>query len=122
MGKVFVRLTIILVTIYFMLSYLFAFNGIDIMTNSYTILFEICVVIYCFSEGKYHCKFMRFTALSLLLSDVITRIDNRFNILSVEWHNLIPFLLCLLGITISFTLAIKHFIRVYHINQKRHKL
>lgn len=113
MGKFIVRITIVFTSIYILLSYLVAqICGIDILKDGYSILFELCVVVYAYSEGKYHCKHLKHTALAILLSDTITRLDNTYNFLSVNEHNLIPIVLLALGMTISTTSAFRHFYRV----------
>lgn len=113
MGKFLVRITVIIVSIYFVLAYLIAqFLGIDILREWYIIPFELIVVVYSFSEGKYHCKFLKSTMLSIFLCDLLTRLDNTFDILSVTSHNLIPVFLLTLGIGTSVTLAIRHFYKV----------
>lgn len=112
-GKGFVRLTIIGVALYFIVTYLVAqWMGINVFSSLYVIAFEICVVIYCFSEGKYHCKYMKYTALGITMADALTRFDHIFNSLSASAHNLIAIGLIGAGIIISFYKAIKHFIRV----------
>lgn len=113
MGKFIVRITIVFTSLYILLSYLVAqICGIDILKDGYSILFELCVVVYAYSEGKYHCKHIKHTALAILLSDTITRLDNTYNFLSVIEHNLIPIVLLALGMAISITSAFRHFYRV----------
>ena len=113
MAKSAVRMTICLTAIYFILCCIFAqLFGIDILSSTYTLLFELCVVIYTFSEGKYHCKYMKYTALSILLADTLTRLDYLFDFMSVTAHNLIPIGILAIGITISITKAFNHFYRV----------
>lgn len=122
MGKVFVRLVIVFVSIYMLISFIVAHTlGIDVLTNSYTLLFELCTVVYCFSEGKYHCKYMKYTALSVFISDTITRLDNAINFLSVEEHNLIPISLIALGMTTSIILAFMHFYLVSKLKNELRK-
>lgn len=122
MGKLTVRLVIAFTSIYFLLAFSFAqLYGIDILNDYHTILFELCVVIYCYSEGKYHCKFMKYTALCILFSDTISRLDNSFNFLSVTAHNLIPISILAIGITTSITLAFRHFYRVNKVKKLRQK-
>ena len=106
-------MSIIMVAIYLILSCILAqFCGIDILTNAYTLLFELCVVVYTFSEGKYHCKYMKYTALSILLADTLTRLDYMFDFMSVTAHNLIPIAILAIGIGTSITKAFIHFYRV----------
>lgn len=119
MGKFIVRITIVFTSLYFLLSYLLAqICGIDILKDAYSILFELCVVVYAYSEGKYHCKHIKHTALAILLSDTITRLDNTYNFLSVNEHNLIPIVLLALGMTISITSAFRHFYRVKQLRKQ----
>lgn len=119
MGKLFIRLTIVFVSIYFLFAFSISqFYGVDILTSTYTLLFEICVVIYCYSEGKYHCRYIKHTALAILLSDTLTRLDYLFNFLSVEAHNLIPIAILFIGISVSIFKAIRHF---YQVTKRRNK-
>lgn len=120
MGKFLVRITVIIVAIYFVLQFIFAqFLGINIASNIYIPLFELCVVVYTFSEGKYHCKYMKYTALSILLADTLTRLDYIFDFMSVSAHNLIPIGILALGIGTSITKAIMHFVRVMKLKNKK---
>lgn len=120
MGKLVVRLTIVLVSIYFVLSYIVAHCfGIDILEDWYSLLFELCVVIYTFSEGAYHCKFIKFTALSLFLSDLITKLDNTFDFIPVAYFNFIPIAIMALGIGTSITLAFRHFYKVRKLKKQK---
>lgn len=121
MGKFLVRLTIVITALYFVLAYLIAqFLGVDIMFNNYSLLFELCVVVYCFSEGAYHCKYIKYTALAILLSDAMTQLDNRFNFMTTNAHNLIPISMLGIGILIGVFLAIRHFVRVKKLKKQRY--
>ena len=123
MGNFLVRITITLVAFYFLLSYLVTFfTGIDILYYTYTLLFELCVVVFTFSAGKYHCKYMKWTALSVLFVDVISHADNYFNFIPVDYFFVIPISILALGIGTSVTLAIRHFIQVIRLNNERRKI
>lgn len=112
-GKFFVRLTIVIMALSLLTSFIVAqFFGVDIMTHLYVTLPEWCIVIYCFSEGKYHCKYMKYTALGVTISDTLTRLDYVFNFLSIDAHNLIPIWIIGFCIMISLYKALKHFHRV----------
>mgnify|MGYP003288146527 CR=1 FL=1 len=118
MGKLLVRLTVTFTAIYFVLSYIFAqFFYVDILTPLYNIPFELCVVVYSFSEGKYHCKYIKYTALAILVSDVVTQTDNMYNYLTIDAHNYIPLILIILSVFVSCIMAIKHFIKVIKIKK-----
>jgi hypothetical protein len=121
MGKFLVRITIVFVALYLVLSYAIAqFIGIDILTPYYNVLFELCVVIYAFSEGKYHCKYIKYTALAILFADILTYADNYYDFLTVEAHNLIPVFIIASGILTGVVLAIKHYIDVRKIKKQRY--
>jgi hypothetical protein len=120
MGKFLVRVTIVFTSLYLLLSYLLAqLGGIDILKDGYSILFELCVVVYAYSEGKYHCKHIKHTALAILLSDTMTRLDNTYNFLSVNEHNFIPIVIMFAGLTISITSALVHFNKVLKLKKQR---
>ena len=117
MDKVITRLTIVLVTIYFIISYIVALFGIDILTNSYIILFELCVVAYTFCSGRFHCIYIRWTALSILLVEILNHTDYYFDYIPASVFNIIPIAILALGITTSFTLALRHFYRVIKVKR-----
>lgn len=113
MGKFIVRVTLILVSVYFIISNIIAqIGGVDIIHDLYILLFELCVVIYAYSEGRYHCKYIKHTALAILLSDTLTRLDNTFNFLSITAHNIIPIIILTLGLIIPTIRAITHFVTI----------
>ena len=119
MDKVITRLTIVLVTIYFIVSYIFAQFGLDIMTSSYVLLFELCAVAYTFCSGSFHCKYMRSTAISILIVDTISHTDYYFDYIPVSVYNIIPIFILALGISISMFIAFRHFYLVNKIRRKR---
>ena len=121
MDKVITRFSIVIVTIYFIISYLFAQFGMDILSREYTILFELCVVTYTFCSGKFHCRYIRWTALSLLVVDVINYTDYYFNYIPTSVYNIIPIGILAIGITTSITLAFRHFYKVNKIKKLRRK-
>lgn len=122
MGKFLVRVSVIAAGIYFLLSHMFAqFLGIDIRSNIYVLLFELLTVVYCCSEGKYHCKYIKYTAIALFISDALVRLDFAFNFLSVTMFNLIPITILTTGLGISLIKAITHFIKVFKIKYGREK-
>ena len=118
MDRVLTRLTIVIVTIYFIASYIFAQLGVDILTNSYVLLFELCVVSYTFCSGKFHCKYMRWTGLSFLIVDLLNHSDYYFNYIPVNVFNIVPIGILALGIGTSITLAIRHFYKVMKLQSK----
>lgn len=118
MGKFLVRVTIIIVAVYMILGYALAqWCGVNIHENWYISLFELIVVVYCYSEGKYHCKHLKWLAAALLLSDTLTRLDFSFNFLSADAANLIPISIFAASIFIILCQAIRHFYRVIKVKR-----
>lgn len=123
MGKFLVRTTILVVAIYFIVTFLIAqIQGIDVANNIYVLLFEAIVVVYCYSEGKYHCKYMKYTALSILISDTLTRLDYLYDFMSVSLHNLIPVTIICFGLGFSVVKALIHFYQVMLLKWKKTNL
>lgn len=122
MGKFLVRITIIGVAIYFIIAFLVAqICGVNIFSNFYIVFFELITVLYCYSEGKYHCKFIKHTALAIFISDTITRLDAMFNFFSVITINVLAPTIIAIGIGTSLYKAIKHFNRVNKLKKKRNE-
>jgi hypothetical protein len=122
MGKLLVRFTVVLVAIYFTFCYYMAqCYGVDLLNYSYTLLFELITICYTFAEGKFHCKYLKFTMLSIFFADLLTRLDYTYDFLSVTAHNRIPIGILALGIATSITLAIRHFIQVIRLRNERRK-
>lgn len=120
MGKFLVRVTVVVIAIMFILSYCMAqFTGINIFSNIYVLLLELVLVVYCYSEGKYHCTFLKHTALGIFLADTITRLDYTFDFLSVTAHNLIPAAILCACLATSITKAIIHFHKVRKLKKQR---
>lgn len=122
MGKFLIRITILFTSIFFVYSYYMAqFKGIDTLSDSYSLLFELCVVVCCFGQGKYHCRYIRYLAIGLLLSDLMTRFDNYYNFLSKTEHNAIGLCFIYVGALISIFSAIRHFYKVNKLKRLRKK-
>lgn len=117
MSNALTRLTVILVAIYFIVSYILAQMGIDVLTSSYVVLFEMCVVSYTFCSGSYHCKYMRWTALAILIVDLLNHTDYYFDYVPVSIYNILPIFILALGVATSTTLAIRHFYRVLKVKR-----
>ena len=113
MDKFITRLTIILVAAYFIISFVVAeVFAIDILRDSYILLFELCAVLYTFNSGKYHCKYIRWTGLSIFVCDTIAHLDYYFDFISVRWYNLILLSIVAIGVSTSLYKSINHFIKV----------
>ena len=112
----------VIITLYFIVSYVLAQFGIDILTNTYVfLLLELCVVSYTFCSGKFHCKYIRWTALSIFIVDILNHSDYYFDYIPVNVFNIIPISILAIGITTSITLAFRHFYRVNKVKKLRQK-
>lgn len=122
MGKLLVRVFVVVTTIYFTYTYCTAWFGVEFFNDAYIILAEIALCVVISSQGKYHCKYMKFTAYGLTASDSVTRIDNAYDILSVDAAIVLPLSLVMCSITISFVLALRHYYRVLKLKSKKHDI
>lgn len=122
MGKFLVGFSVLLIAIYFIIAFIVAQTlAVNIFDDHYVVLLELITVVYTFSEGKYHCKYMKYTALSILLADTLTRLDYMFDFMSVTAHNLIPIGILAVGIGTSITKAFIHFYRVLKLKYYRNE-
>lgn len=120
MGKFLVRISIIVTSLYFLLSCIIAqFEGVDILSDWYSLLFELIAVVYCYSEGKYHCEHIRHLSLALLLSDALARLDNCYHFLTVYAHNMLTVLILSIGFLLSIASAFRHFYQVNKLKRKK---
>ena len=122
MDKLLVRLFVVFTTLYFLCTYTMAWYGVECFSDAYIVMAELAICVVMSSHGKYHCKYMRFTAYGLTASDSVTRIDNAFDILGVEASIILPLSLVMCSVTISFVLALRHYYMVLKIKFKKHEI
>ena len=122
MDKLLVRLFVVFTTLYFLCTYTMAWYGVECFSDAYIVMAELAICVVMSTHGKYHCKYMRFTAYGLTASDSVTRIDNAFDILGVEASIILPLSLVMCSVTISFVLALRHYYRVLKIKYKKHEI
>lgn len=122
MDKLFVRLFVVFTALYLILTYITAWFGVECFSDAYIVMAELAICVVMSSHGKYHCKYMKFTAYGLTASDSVTRIDNAFDILGVEASIILPLSLVMCSVTISFVLALRHYYRVLKLKSKKHEI
>ena len=122
MGKLLVRLFVVFTALYFLCNYIMAWFGVECFSDAYIVMAELAICVVMSSHGKYHCKYMKFTAYGLTASDSVTRIDNAFDILGVEASIILPLSLVMCSVTISFVLALRHYYRVLKLKSKHHEI
>ena len=122
MDKLFVRLFVVFTALYLIHTYIMAWFGVECFSDAYIVMAELAICVVMSSHGKYHCKYMKFTAYGLTASDSVTRIDNAFDILGVEASIILPLSLVMCSVTISFVLALRHYYRVIKLKSKHRQL
>ena len=122
MDKLFVRLFVVFTALYLIHTYIMAWFGVECFSDAYIVMAELAICVVMSSHGKYHCKYMKFTAYGLTASDSVTRIDNAFGILGVEASIILPLSLVMCSVTISFVLALRHYYRVWKIKFNKHEI
>ena len=122
MDKLLVRLFVVFTTLYFLCTYTMAWYGVECFSDAYIMIAEVAICIVMSSQGKYHCKYLKYTAYGLTASDCITRFDNAFDILSVDAAIVLPLSLIMCSVTISFVLALRHYYMVLKLKNKKHEI
>ena len=122
MDKLLVRLFVVFTTLYFLFTYILAWYGVECFSDAYIVMAELAICVVMSTQGKYHCKYMRFTAYGLTASDSVTRIDNAYDILSVDAALVLPLSLIMCSVTISFVLAFRHYYRVLKLKRNKHEI
>lgn len=122
MDKLLVRLFVVFTTLYFLCTYIMAWYGVECFSDAYIVMAELAICVVMSSQGKYHCKYMRFTAYGLTASDSVTRIDNAYDILSVDAAIVLPLSIVMCSISVSFVLALRHYYRVLKLKSKHHDI
>ena len=122
MDKLLVRLFVVFTTLYFLCTYIMAWYGVECFSDAYIVMAELAICVVMSSQGKYHCKYMRFTAYGLTASDFITRVDNAFDILSVDASIILPLSIVMSSVTISFVLALRHYYIVLKLKSKHNDI
>lgn len=102
-----------------MSTYIMALNGIECFSDIYILLFEISLCIVMSNQGKYHCRYMKYTAYGLVSSDTFTRIDNEYDLVSYDIAVLLPISLVVLGVATTFLMSLRHFHKVKQLNAEK---
>ena len=86
--------------------------GVDIWFQDYYLLFELCVCLCISKQGVYHCKFIKYTAYGILMSDALVCLDNHLDIFPVNFMVFAPAIIIAIGLLTTTTLALRHYHRV----------
>ena len=113
MSKFVVIITILVVALYTIVCHLFAVVWqTNLWSHSYTVLFEICVCIFISTEGKYFCKYMRWTAYAITFNDIIISLDEAFDFIPYHIAIVLPFVIIACGLFTTITLSLIHYAKV----------
>ena len=119
MSKLFIRLTVLFVSVYMVVCHIAAVVWqINLWSHTYTVLFEICVCLCITAQGKYHCKFIRWTAYAITLNDALLSADEMFDFIPHSLYILLPVAIITLGIMTTTTLAIRHYHKVRKLKRR----
>lgn len=99
-----------------------AWFGVECFSDAYIVMAELAICVVMSSQGKYHCKYMKFTAYGLTASDSVTRIDNAYDILSIDASIVLPLSIVMCSVTISIVLALWHYCRVLKLKSKKDEI
>jgi len=117
MSKLLIRITVILVAAYLICCYIVAWFGVDIWCQWYYLLFEACVCLCISKQGVYHCRFIKWTAYAILLTETLAYIDVVFDYMSAVAFIVIQTTILTAGIATTVTLAVRHYIRAKRIKK-----
>ena len=118
MSKFLIRISVIGIAIYLVVCYVLSVAiGLDIWSQTYNLLFELCLCLCISKQGVYHCRFIKYTAYGILASDAIVCIDNTFDIFPVNFMVFVPAIIIAIGLLTTTTLAIRHFIKVQRLKK-----
>lgn len=119
MSKLIIRLTIMLVAVYLILCYLASYIFlVDIWRQIFYLLFELCVCMCISKQGVYHCKYIKWTAYAILIQDTLVCSDVLFDYMPDNVIAAAPPAIILIGLTVTTTLAVQHYIRVKKIKKQ----
>lgn len=127
MDKFIVRASILILTIFIAVSLYEAWNGV--LISEYDTLFSCSLVsgillnTLVYSQGNYHCVYMRALCANLVFTPSVNFIDAKFSvfedaylflmILSVSWG---------LAFLVTIYLAINHFHKVRKLNKQKRNI
>lgn len=118
MSKFFIRITIIIVALYIVVCFIMAASfGINIWSQTYYLLFELCTCLCISKQGVYHCRFIKYTAYGILISDTLVCANNLFDFLPINWTVYVPPTIIVIGLLTTTTLVIRHFVRVQRLKK-----
>lgn len=127
MDNFIVRLSILVLTSFIAFSICYAWNGV--LISEYDSLFSCSLIsgillnVLVYSQGKYHCVYMRGLSGNLIFTPAINYLDGKYvlfdnaetflTVLSASW---------ILSFIITTILAINHFTKVRKLKRKQYEI
>lgn len=112
MTKLLTRLFIMFTAIYIVVVCILALFGFVFFSDIYILLAELDICLVCSSQGKYHCRYMKYLAWGIFLSDTLTRADGEWDFLPVGASCVIPAAIIVSSMIWAVFMAIRHYVRI----------
>lgn len=120
MDKLVIRIAIILVAFYLIICYVVAILfPINLWRQDYYLLFELCVCLCISKQGVYHCKYLKYTAYAILISDSLVCLVNHTGFIDDYYISSSALLIMIIGLLITMTKAIRHYRKVLSIKKMK---
>lgn len=120
LSKMLVRISIVFTSLYFSFIFILALiYGENYFNDTYIVLIEGTLCAVCSSQGKSHCRYLRFTCYGIFISDSITRLDNIIDFIPLGYWCFIPILILVASMFASIILSINHFRKVRKLKKKK---
>ena len=120
MNKFIVRFTILFCAAYFLYVLYYAWHGVSVFNDSYKVFLEYCLYVQANSDKKYNCRYMRFLALSLFVTELISLLDMQYDFMPsgyVSW--IILATIWTAAIITTIILGISHFRKVRKLKKEK---
>lgn len=120
--KFLVRIAIFYIAFYFIYCYgNVIINNTLTFNDFYIIILDFCLCLFVSVQGNYHCRYARYTAWGIALSDTTTRLDGMYNFIPVGYAAEIPAAILVLSVCLTVFLAVRHFIMIQILKRKKRK-
>ena len=119
MSRLVVRWTVVLVAVYLIVCCMVALVfQVDIWRQFYYLMFELCVCLCLTTQGKYHCKYLRWTAYTIFVEDCMATADTFFDYIPDNIMAVVSPTILTAGLGATMMLAVRHYIRVRTIKRQ----
>ena len=118
MSKLFIRLMVVFVALYMVTCYLVAaIFEVNIWCQFYYPMLWMVVCLCISKQGLYHCRYIKWTAYGLFVEELAASLDAMFDIIPDNVFAVMPPMAIMIGLTVTTTLAVQHYIKVKRIKK-----